>query len=180
MEDSAGTSDTAPRDLSDLERIMATLNIFGATMDTHARVLADQRQRVQQHDQALQNILTEVRGIRELPSPAPAPNHISAPSPAPPSHEPRLPALQRYNGNPGGCRGFLTQCDLAFELQPSKYPSDRSRIAYLITLMTDRALAWATAIWGQQGAICSNYTNFHEEMLRFFVSSWPGGSQEAP
>ena len=146
-------------------------------MDTHARILADQGQRVQQHDQALQDILTEVQRIGNLPSPAPAPNPTPAPSPAPPSHEPRLPAPQRYNGNPGGCRGFLTQCDLAFELQPSMYPSDRSRIAYLITLMTDKALAWATAIWGQQGAICSNYTNFHEEMLRVFDRSAVG--QEA-
>ena len=107
MDDSAGTSDTAPRDSLDLERIMATLNSFGATMDTHARILADQGQRVQQHDQALQDILTEVRRIGNLPSPAPAPNPTPAPSPAPPSHEPRLPAPQRYNGNPGGCRGLF-------------------------------------------------------------------------
>jgi hypothetical protein len=122
-----------------------------------------------------------MRRIGNLASPAPAPNPTPAPSPAPspapPSHEPRLPAPQRYDGNPGGCRGFLTQCDLAFELQPSSYPGDRSRIAYLITLATDKALTWATAIWGQQGAICSNYSDFKEEMLRVFDRSLVG--QEA-
>ena len=74
MDDSAGTSDTAPRDLLDLERIMATLNSFGATMDIHARALAYQQQRVQQHNLSLQDKLTEVQRIGDLPSPAPAPN----------------------------------------------------------------------------------------------------------
>ena len=171
------TQQTPPQDLSDIERLMATLNSFGATMETHAQALPNLQQRVQQHNQALQNILAEVRRIGNLPPPAPAPNPNPAPSPAPPSHEPRLPAPQRYNRNPGGCRGFLTQCDLAFELQPSSYPGDRSRIAYLITLVTDKPLAWATAIWGLQGAICSISTNFQEEMLCVFDRSAVG--QEA-
>ena len=51
--------------------------------------------------------------------------------------EPRLPAPQRYRSNPGGCRGFLNQCALTLELQPSVFPTDQSQVAYVIMLLRD-------------------------------------------
>jgi hypothetical protein len=48
MDDSA---ETPPQDLSDIERLMATLTSFGATIETHAQALPNLQQRVQQHDQ---------------------------------------------------------------------------------------------------------------------------------
>ena len=33
-------------------------------------------------------------------------------------HEPCLPPPERYNGEPGSCWSFLTQCQLLFSLQP--------------------------------------------------------------
>ncbi|XP_036845748.1 protein LDOC1-like [Oncorhynchus mykiss] len=68
----------------------------------------------------------------------------------PPSREPHLPPLESFNGEPSTCLVFLAQCALIFELQPSYFPSDRSKIAYLITLISGRALTWATAVWEQQ------------------------------
>eukprot|EP00063_Salmo_salar_P026978 XP_014001813.1 PREDICTED: RNA-directed DNA polymerase homolog [Salmo salar] len=41
-------------------------------------------------------------------------------------------------------------CSLIIELQPSSFLSDRSKIVYLITLMSGRDLAWATAVSEQQ------------------------------
>lgn len=67
----------------------------------------------------------------------------------PPSREPHLPPPERFNGEPSTCRAILAQCVLVFKLQPSSFPSDRSKIAYLITLMTGRALTWATAVLEQ-------------------------------
>lgn len=179
MTDSAEASGGAPTNVSDTERIIATLNSFGATMDTHAQTLQRQQEIVYKHEHMLMELLQEVRNLTSLPPlpPSPPPARTTQPAPPVPGHEPRLPAPQRYNGNPGGCRGFLTQCDLAFELQPSMFPSDRSQIAYLINLMTEKALSWATAVWGQQGAICSDYKAFKEEMLRVFDQTAVG--QEA-
>lgn len=72
---------------------------------------------------------------------------------------------------------FQTQCDLMFELQPSMFPSDRSQKAYLINLAADNPLAWATAIWGRQSAICLDYKSFKEEMMCVYEQSAVG--QEA-
>ncbi|KAJ8010063.1 hypothetical protein DPEC_G00071090 [Dallia pectoralis] len=77
-----------------------------------------------------QLVLTSPRP--EVPSPDIPP---AAPESASPSREPRLPPPERFSGEESSCRPFLTQCSLIFELQPSSFPTDRSRIAYLMTLM---------------------------------------------
>ena len=73
----------------------------------------------------------------------------------------------------GVVEAFL-QCDLIFELQPRAFSSDRFRIAYIITLLTDKALKWATAVWAKQGSVCSSFKDFQEEMLLVFDQSTTG------
>ena len=186
---SAGAPDTMFIAASDFEKIMAALNSFGSTMDTHGQALVLQQQTLAQHDHLLQQLIQAVGspsptlpGGQDPPDPGGQPCPADLPVPPqpvapPPSAEPRLPAPQRYNGNPGACRGFLTQCQLTFELQPTSFPTARSRIAYIITSLTDKALAWATAIWQLQGPECSDITLFTNEMLRIFDQSASG--QEA-
>ncbi|XP_013885218.1 uncharacterized protein LOC106533466, partial [Austrofundulus limnaeus] len=59
---------------------------------------------------------------------------------APPSvytsvaYEPRLCPPEPYKGDPDQCRPFLTQCEIHFQLQPSSFPNDRAKIAYIISL----------------------------------------------
>uniref|UniRef100_A0A672GYA4 DUF4939 domain-containing protein n=1 Tax=Salarias fasciatus TaxID=181472 RepID=A0A672GYA4_SALFA len=57
---------------------------------------------------------------------------------------------------------------LVFELQPLSYPSDRSRVAYLIGLLSGPARAWGTALWENQSPACRTYQAFTEEMKRNF------------
>src|SRR4029434_4900524 len=57
-----------------------------------------------------------------------------------PPAAPHLPVEpQRYNGNVGGCRAFLTQCNWALKFQPITSLTDRSRIAYIILLLSGKA-----------------------------------------
>ena len=72
----------------------------------------------------------------------------------PASREPGLPPPERYVGDPGTCHPFLSQYSLIFELQPSSFPSDYSRITYLIKLTSGRAVSWAMRVWEQQSAVC--------------------------
>lgn len=150
---------------------MAALCSFGANMDTHGQALTNQQETLARHDSA-----TTRRGTSEpdLLSPQ-SPPQDPLPSPAQffPQPPTALPAPQRYDGSPGECCGFITRCQLTSELQPTTFPSDRSKIAYIITLSVDKAQAWATAIWQRQGPECSNYKRFTEDMLRFFDWSAP-------
>ena len=86
------------------------------------------------------------------------------------SREPHLPMPNRYFDDPGSCHSFLSQCSLVFELQPSSFPSDRSRIADIITLTSRRALAWASAVWEQQTPLCFNLQQFPQELKVFYRS----------
>ena len=85
-----------------------------------------------------------------------------------PLRTPGFPSRIAMMAARGVAEPFLTQCDLIFELQPRAFSSDRFRIAYIITLLTDKALKWATAIWAKQGSVCSSFRDFQEEMLLVF------------
>ena len=54
------------------------------------------------------------------------------------------------------------------ELQLQTYPTDKSRIAYLIGSLRGEALAWAVAVWEGGSAVCSDYSAFTEEMRKVF------------
>lgn len=83
----------------------------------------------------------------------------------------------RFGGEQTGCRGFLTQVSIHFELNPRTYVSDRARIGFMINHMSDRALAWANPLWENDDAITYNYHNFIRALRRTFDP--PGRSRRA-
>ena len=90
----------------DVEKIMAALTNQREALTSHAQLL-------QQYGQSIQQLVTQTSRAPVLdPDPQPA-SDATPPTPGP---EPRLPTPQRYDGKPGECRGFLTQCQLTFEL----------------------------------------------------------------
>ena len=101
-------------------------------------------------------------------------------SPPPPgiapraSSEPRLPAPERYEGDPGSCRSVLSSCSLVFELQPSSFPTECSRIAYVITLLSGRACEWGTAVWEANTPECQTFSLFAQAIRGVFDRSVSG------
>ena len=136
----------------------------------------------ERHDQALDILLAQFRelSVRQpttVVTPQPLSN--SAVSSAvslvtPPPWEPSLPTPECFTGEPRTCGGCLAQYALIFELQPSSSPSDRSKIAYLITLMSGRALTWATAVWEQQSAKYISLEGLVEEVKKVFDAPFSG------
>ncbi|RXN04479.1 Retrotransposon-derived PEG10 [Labeo rohita] len=130
-------------------------------------ILSDQAATVQRHDQALTEIL------QRLSTPSPSAQAVPIPTESirpimVSSSEPKLPAPERFDGNPDKCRGFITQCTLVFKLQPSCFPTESSKVAYVVTLLTGKALDWATALWDQQSPLTENSEAFISEMKRVF------------
>lgn len=72
------------------------------------------------------------------------------------------------------CRPFPTQCELHFELQANLYPTDRSKITYIILHLTGRAETWATAEWSRLSAVCSSYQAFLPTFTQIFQQVSPG------
>ncbi|KAI4897414.1 hypothetical protein NFI96_032838 [Prochilodus magdalenae] len=52
---------------------------------------------------------------------------------------------EKFDGAPNLCSGFLLQCSIYFANSPPC--SDKSRIAFVVSLLVGKALDWATAVW---------------------------------
>ena len=75
----------------------------------------------------------------------------------------------------GTCRAFLIQCSLVFDHQPLTYPTDRSRIAFILGSLRGNALAWASALWDSKSPASYNFDLFVAEMRKVFdhpVEGW--------
>lgn len=88
--------------------------------------------------------------------------------------EARMPPPERCSGSPGTCRPFLVQCSLIFGQQPSAFPTEQSRVAYIVSLLTGRARDWATAEWERQSPICATVQLFAAEFRKVFDIVTPG------
>lgn len=97
----------------------------------------------------------------EVPSTSLAP-------PAVPYREPHIPSPERYSGDLGACGRFLLQCSLVFDQQPLTYATDKSRIAFVISLLTGKASQWATAAWESNALFFDSYATFTNEMKKIF------------
>lgn len=69
------------------------------------------------------------------------------------------------------CNGFLLQCSLVFEMQPLRYPTDSSKIAFVISLLTVKVLHWAETLWTQKGAVTQSVKLFTEHFRAIFGHS---------
>lgn len=69
---------------------------------------------------------------------------------------------------------FLSLCSLVFQLQPTSFPTNRSKVAYIITLLADRAREWGTALWDANSPVCSKFQDFADELIKVFDCSVQG------
>ncbi|KAK2868701.1 hypothetical protein Q7C36_000572 [Tachysurus vachellii] len=80
--------------------------------------------------------------------------------------------------DPARCRGFLMQCSLFVTQQLALYPTDTSRIALVCSLLTGRALEWATTVWREDGSAFSSFSHFLAQFRSVFDHVAGGESAE--
>ncbi len=103
------------------------------------------------------------------PSQAPAPSSFTA--------SPRLVFPEKFDGSPTKCNDFLLQCSMFVKQQPMLYPTDNSRIAFVCSLLTGRALEWATVVLSEDHSVFPSFSAF---ILWFKeVFEHPTGGKEA-
>lgn len=79
-----------------------------------------------------------------------------------------MPTPERYSGDLGACGSFLLQCELVFDLQPTTYSTDKSRIAFVLSLLTGEASQWPAACWESKTDIFQSFEAFTDEMKSNF------------
>lgn len=89
-------------------------------------------------------------------------------NPQPAGCEPRLTTPDQFDGDVTRCRGFISQCELLFRHQPSRYSSGKSQVAFVISLLTGRALRWAVAVLKKDSLLVNDYERFISEFKLVF------------
>lgn len=164
-------------DPAETERMRQALSSQGTLVGQHEATLRQVLEHLQElttsvmqlggRVDSLTNLLTTSNPSAELPQP-PEPPVDFPDGPMPQPREPYIPIPARYAGDLGTCAQFLHQCSLVFNQQAVTYSTDRSKVAFVMSLLTEQAAAWALAVSGQCPELCSDYRNFSEEMKRVF------------
>ncbi|KAL0173150.1 hypothetical protein M9458_033461, partial [Cirrhinus mrigala] len=132
--------------------------------------LTQQEEQIVGTGRAIQALVSQLQRLQMEPTQQPT-------APSPPvvpetstihSAEPRLPSPTVYSGEPQLCRAFLTKCSLYFSLQPSSFPTEESKIAFAITLLSGRAALWGTAVWNNKHQCVSSFQAFSDELRKVF------------
>uniref|UniRef100_A0A6Q2Y968 Gypsy retrotransposon integrase-like protein 1 n=1 Tax=Esox lucius TaxID=8010 RepID=A0A6Q2Y968_ESOLU len=99
--------------------------------ELHAR-LSQQEERIE-----------EMMRLLRHPGPTPPPSGMVAVS----ASVPNISLPSKYDGSPGKCKGFLMQCSKYIAYHPGQFSRDQNKVDFVISLLTDKALDWATALW---------------------------------
>ncbi len=137
-------------------------------------LLGRQQEEIQASHQALTSLSQQLTAISQRldqiqigPSMDPAAATLDVEEASPPRRsEPRLNPPAPYSGEPTSCRSFLSQCSLTFSLQPSCFPTDESKIAFIIMHLAGSAREWGTAMWDNKHECCSSYSIFSQELRK--------------
>lgn len=176
-------------DPTDQDPIRQALAAQGVRVGHHEKILREVTEKlrdlsanVTELSAQLSQLTTQLSTAASSPQPPSGTQQAPAPAPgqpaSPATREPHIPTPERYSGDLGTCGQFLLQCSLVFDLQPSTYCTDKSRIAFLISLLTGRAAQWATAVVENNSPACQSYARFTKEMRKVFEHPLKG--KEAP
>ncbi|KAK3505796.1 hypothetical protein QTP70_004075 [Hemibagrus guttatus] len=89
---------------------------------------------------------------------------------------PRLAMPEKFDDSADRCRGFLRQCEVFFSHQPGIYHEEGTRCAFLLSLLTSRALEWALAVWDADPQIRSSFSYFAGMVREVF--EYPTGGKD--
>ena len=132
-------------DPADLDQLRNAISSQGAIIGRHKELLRGLMEGFQDvaesHDLALDALREQFRGVpTRQPTMTVTSHPLSNPADCsaiiPVSLEPCLHPPELYDGDSRTCRAVLSQCSLVFELQPSSFPSDPSKIEYIIMLVS--------------------------------------------
>ncbi|KAK3535061.1 hypothetical protein QTP70_002592 [Hemibagrus guttatus] len=78
-----------------------------------------------------------------------------------------------YSGSAEDCNGFILQCSLVLEMQPHLYPTERSKVAFIISQLRGQALLWTESLWSQNSPVTQSYAGFVDHFKEVFGKpSW--------
>ncbi|KAK3546860.1 hypothetical protein QTP86_003750 [Hemibagrus guttatus] len=130
------------------------------------------------HSDPFQDLVAALRqALTTHPAPTPAPPAIisanTATTSSPLLYASPMAKPAPYSGSAEDCNSFLLQCSLVLEMQPHMFPTERFKVAFVITQLSGKALLWAESIWSQNHPAVQSYSSFVDHFKEVFGKpSW--------
>ncbi|KAI2648707.1 Transposon Tf2-6 polyprotein [Labeo rohita] len=159
----------------------ATVSQITSELSAQASTLSDHQQQLRHLTGLTEQLVQALQGLRVTPPAAAPPAAPPAATASPPgahaiTASPRLAFPEKFDGTPTRCKGFLLQCTLFVNQQPHLYPTEEGKIAFVCSLLTGKALEWATAVWDlDRPAFPSFFAVFLQQFKAVFQPSSESG-----
>ncbi|KAL0170543.1 hypothetical protein M9458_035139, partial [Cirrhinus mrigala] len=88
----------------------------------------------------------------------------------------RFALPNKFDGTAEQCKGFVRQVKLYFEYQQDRFESEEKRCVFLMTLLTGRALDWASAVWDADPQLKKSVEYFLLQIQEVF--EYPAGGRD--
>uniref|UniRef100_A0A670YUE7 DUF4939 domain-containing protein n=1 Tax=Pseudonaja textilis TaxID=8673 RepID=A0A670YUE7_PSETE len=85
-------------------------------------------------------------------------NFAHAAPPPTPCWKCPVAAPDKFSGQPEMFPAFMVQCQLFISLRPEDFPTDQSKVGFMISLLTGQAANWATPLLVQDSPL-NNFQN---------------------
>lgn len=166
-------------DPAEADRLRQALALQGSRVGQHEKTLnqiMDSLQELNTNFSQLSARLDQVTTHLANMAPPPAQDQTQATAPASPAvpvnqpplpREPFIPTPPRYSGEVGQCGQFLHQCKLVFDQQPL-VKDNGAKIAFIMSLLSNKASAWAVALVESSSPVCNSLGLFTAEMRKVF------------
>ena len=73
-----------------------------------------------------------------------------------------------FTGEAEDCSGFLLQVSLYFQMQAHLFNNDTARVAFVISLLSGRALQWAQSLWNSNSRLVTSLSAFIQHFKEVF------------
>ncbi|KAI2657028.1 Transposon Tf2-6 polyprotein [Labeo rohita] len=147
MDPPSHDSSTAASQKTSPQTDPATVTRIASEMSAQATMLTHHQQQLDRLTALTDQLVQAIQGMRTSPPPAASPPPAQLAAAQPVTASPKLAFPEKFDGTAAKCKGFLLQCTLFVNQQPNLYASDESKIAFVCSLLTGKALEWATAVW---------------------------------
>ncbi|KAL0195064.1 hypothetical protein M9458_008636, partial [Cirrhinus mrigala] len=149
----------------------ATVNQNATEMSAQATLLTQHQQQLDRLTALTEQLVQAIQGLQTATPPVAPPPPAQLPGAQSVTASPRLAFPEKFDGTAAKCKGFFLQCTLFVNQQPNLYATDESKIAFVCSLLTGRALDWATAVWNLGQSTYPSFSTFLQKFKEVFQPS---------
>lgn len=158
----------------------AAIQVLSHEVTTQAQVLSTHQQQLTHLTQLTDELVKSLQNLQAAATAQPTANYPPSPlvvAQPPMTSGVRLAFPDKFSGNPAKCKGFLLQCKLFIAQQPHLFKDENGKIAFVCSLLTGKALDWATAVWPDSTPIFPSFNDFLKRFCTVF--DHPEGGRNA-